>query len=215
LIEVVRAMRAIRRFLLGLALAAGPVDAQAEDTRAGYAHALDGRLALLVPAQVLDGPSFQASLGWRLALTPRWGLHSETGLVRTGLAGVAAHLRAPGQQATLVARAEQWTVPLLFGPTLQVTGDARSGLTLGILGGVAIGQTRARVTPVGVDAPRDVAYVSVDPLLRARAEWAVPMARGSVLIGLGWQQHWRAGPTIEPDLRVTGPFGEAGWRLYF
>lgn len=182
---------------------------------AGPAHALEAHFGLSQPLQVLDGPAFQLALGWRVGLGARTWLLGEAGLVRTAQTGLMAYTPAPGGSAALRADVLQWTVPVLVGGGVQLSGDGADGVSLALLGGVALGHTRTLVGAPASGTPQRIAHSSVDPLLRARVEWAWAVRPGSLTVGAGWQQHFRVGPVLDPDVRVTGPFVEAGWRVEF
>jgi len=182
---------------------------------AGPPHAVEGHFGFSQPLQVLDGPAFQLAVGWRVGLSAQTWLMGEAGAIRTAQTALMSYTPAPGGSAALRADVLQWTVPMLVGGGVQLSGSTSDGVSLALLGGVALGHTRTLVGPPASGKPQRLAHSTIDPLVRARLEWAWAVRPGSLTAGAGWQQHFRVGPVLQPDIRVTGPFVEAGWRIEF
>lgn len=168
----------------------------------------------MLSSQVLDGPGPQLGLGWRWTFADPWRFIAEVGAVRTVATGITGSVPALGTAALIQADIEQWTIPLLTGFGLAWMRGS-SGWSVDLLAGLAVGRTRTLVGAHSAGWPTKEAYVSVDPLVRARLEWSWAVRPGAVTFGGGWQHHFRLGVPQNPDVRITGPFTEVGWRVQF
>ncbi len=179
-------------------------------------QAAGGGIGALIPTQILDGPAVQLQANWRWRfLDGRLWLLAESGVIRTSLTAVTTSVPLPGGAARVRGDVEQWSLPLLGGLAWRAPRADGGGVELDLLAGGIIGRTRTLTSAWGVGRPSASVDVTVDPLLRARLEWSWPVRPGLLALGGGWQQHLRLGPAPETDLRATGPFLEAAWRVLF
>ena len=179
-------------------------------------QAMGGGVGVVMPTQVLDGPGVQLMAGWRWGFQgDRLWLIGETGLTRTRLTALTASLAVPGGTAQVRTDFDQWSVPLLMGLGWRWGPPDGAGVDAELLAGGLIGRTRTRTGAANVGRASETADVTVDPLVRARMTWTWAVRPGGLGLGGGWQHHLRLGPAPASDLRATGPFVEATWRVVF
>lgn len=179
-------------------------------------QAMGGGVGVVMPTQVLDGPAVQLSGAWRWGFASgRVWLMAESGLTRTSLTALTGKLPVPGGTALIRTDIDQWSVPLLGGVGGRWGAMDGPGVEADLLAGGLIGRTRTRSGAATTGKPSETVDVTVDPLLRGRVTWTWPVRPGLLGLGAGWQQHLRLGPAPTSDLRATGPFVEATWRVVF
>ncbi|MCA9545178.1 MAG: hypothetical protein KC613_12330 [Myxococcales bacterium] len=177
---------------------------------------MGGGVGVVLPTQVLDGPAVQLRAGWRWGFVDgRVWLIGESGLTRTSLTALTGELSVPGGVAQIRTDIDQWSLPLLVGLGGRWGPLDGAGVEADLLAGGFVGRTRTRSGAATVGRPKETVDVTVDPLVRGRVTWTWPVRPGLLGLGGGWQQHLRLGPAPTSDLRATGPFVEASWRVVF
>ncbi len=197
--------------------AAAPISALITALWAAPAAAGQGvelRAGTLVPAQVLDGANVHLGAGYSLHLSGGLHAHLEVGLQRTTITALTTELASPGGTVVLRADHAMWVVPALVGVGWRGSPGAEPRVSASV--GVGAAHTIAELRTSVVDGPDldSSGDAATQGVARARADFGWPLPLGEIVVGVGWQQIFAADADRGTgDVRASGLFLEAGWRL--